>query len=84
MARKRELLTLNLNDLARSNGLDAGEACGHEQQQVFQTVRLHAENDNCDLAGSQVLLVFDALIQPTRACGWRTLTRSTGSAWPSG
>ena len=45
-------LTLDSNDLTRLHGFDAREAGGRERQQVFQTVRLRAENDNCDLAGS--------------------------------
>lgn len=44
-------VTLDSNDLTRLTGFDAREAGGREQQQVFQTVRLRAENDNCDLAG---------------------------------
>jgi hypothetical protein len=31
-------------------------------QQVFQTVRFRAENDDSDTSFSQVLLVFDALV----------------------
>ncbi len=42
-------LTLDSNDLTRLHGFDAREAGGRERQQVFQTVRLRAENDNCDL-----------------------------------
>jgi hypothetical protein len=47
-----EHLTLDSNDLPRLNGFDVGEAGGHEWQQVFQTVRLRMENDNCDFSGS--------------------------------
>jgi len=32
------------------------------RQQVFQTVRFCAENDDSDTSSSQVLLVFDALV----------------------
>jgi len=40
-------LTLDCNDLPRLNGFDAREADGDEWQQVFETVRLRVENDNC-------------------------------------
>jgi hypothetical protein len=38
------------------------EASGCVQQQVFQTVRLCAENDDSDTSYNEVLLVFDALV----------------------
>lgn len=55
-------LALDSNDLPRLDGFDVREASGHEWQQVFQTARLRMENDNCDFAGGQVLLVFEPLI----------------------
>src|SRR5260370_67217 len=55
-------LILDPNDLTRLNGCDAREASGRQWQQVFQTIRPGTENDNCDLAGSQILLVFDTLV----------------------
>jgi hypothetical protein len=45
------------------NGFDVREASGYVRQQVFQAVRFRAENDDSDTSSSQVLLVFDALVQ---------------------
>jgi len=55
-------LTFDRDDLSGLNGFDVREASGHEGQQVFEAVRLRVEDDNCNLAGIKVLLVFDALI----------------------
>ena len=41
-------LALESNDLARLNGFNVREADGHVWQEVFQTVRLRTENDDCD------------------------------------
>lgn len=38
------------------------EAGGGLRQKILQTVRLRPKNDNRDLSGSQILLVFDALV----------------------
>ena len=41
-------LALDSNDLARLNGFNVREGDGRVWQEVFQTVRLCTENDNCD------------------------------------
>jgi hypothetical protein len=41
-------LALDPNDLARLNGFNVREAHGHVWQEVFQTIRLRTENDNCN------------------------------------
>ena len=45
-------LGFDSRDLTRMSGFDPRKASGHERQQVFQTIRFRAENNNCDLAGS--------------------------------
>ena len=45
-------LALDSNDLARLNGFDVREADGHVGQEVFETVRLHTEHNNCDTSAS--------------------------------
>jgi hypothetical protein len=49
-------------DLVRLNGFNVREAGGQVWQEVFQTVRLGTENDNCNTSVGQILLVFDTLI----------------------
>jgi hypothetical protein len=55
-------LTRDSDDLPGTNGFEVRETSGCEWQQVFQTIRLRAENDDGNLAGGQILLIFDALI----------------------
>lgn len=55
-------LTRDSDDLPGTNRLEARETSGGEWQQVFQAIRLRAENHDGDLAGGQILLIFDALI----------------------
>lgn len=55
-------LTFDSDELARLDRCDARKASGHERQQVFQSVRLRAENEDCDLSASQILLAFKTLI----------------------
>jgi len=55
-------LPVNTYYLTRLNGFDVRDASGHVWQQVFQAVRFRAENDDSDTSSSQVLLIFDALV----------------------
>jgi len=55
-------LAVDFKDLAGLNGGEACEAGGYESQKLRQTARPRSENDNGNLSGRQILLVFDALI----------------------
>jgi len=55
-------LALDCDDLARLNRFHAREAGRHEGQEILETVGLRMENDDCELAGSQILLIFESLV----------------------
>jgi hypothetical protein len=55
-------LSVDFNDLARSNGIDVRKTRRQENQQVFEASRFGPQNHDGDVSASQILLVFNALI----------------------